>query len=38
VSNEKLMPQVKDQEKSTQNPKFAPQLDGLRCFETLVMD
>jgi len=38
VSNEKMMPQVKDHWKSTQNPKFAPQLDGLHCFETFVMD
>lgn len=38
VSNEKMMSQMKDQVKSTQNPKFAPQLDGLHCFETFVMD
>jgi hypothetical protein len=33
-----MMPQVQDQGKSIQNPKFAPQLDGLHCFETFVMD
>lgn len=38
LSNEKMMPQVQDQGKSIQNPKFAPQLDGLHCFETFVMD
>lgn len=38
VSNEKMMLQAKDQGKGIQNPKFAPQLDGLHCFETFVMD
>ncbi|CAK8567699.1 unnamed protein product [Lathyrus sativus] len=34
VSNNKM----KDQEKTIQHPKMAPQLDGLHCFETIVMN
>ncbi|KAK2444644.1 hypothetical protein QL285_015655 [Trifolium repens] len=38
VSNKIMTPQVKDQEKTLQKTKLAPQLDGLHCFETFVMN
>ncbi|KAK7410763.1 hypothetical protein VNO78_01836 [Psophocarpus tetragonolobus] len=40
VSNQKMLAEVKERAKTLQNPKLAlaPQLDGLRCFETLVMN
>ncbi|KAJ1382030.1 hypothetical protein SESBI_44622 [Sesbania bispinosa] len=38
ISNQKMIAEVKDQAKTFQKPKLAPQLDGLHCFETLVMN
>lgn len=38
VSNEKRIAEVKDRAKTLQRPKLAPQLDGLHCFETFVMN
>ncbi|KAK7350944.1 hypothetical protein VNO77_10016 [Canavalia gladiata] len=35
--NAKMIPEVNEQAKTLQKPKLAPQLDGLHCFETLVM-
>ncbi|KAK7317080.1 hypothetical protein RJT34_01010 [Clitoria ternatea] len=37
VSNQKMTREVKEQVKTLKNPKLAPQLDGLHCFETMVM-
>ncbi|GAU43669.1 hypothetical protein TSUD_302320 [Trifolium subterraneum] len=37
-STQKMIPQVKDQGKILQKTKLAPQLDGLNCFETFVMN
>ncbi|XP_059435198.1 uncharacterized protein LOC132168127 [Corylus avellana] len=33
---DKLVAKAKEEEKTTRAPKFAPQFDGLHCFETLV--
>ncbi|KAG5031601.1 hypothetical protein JHK85_015583 [Glycine max] len=38
VSNLKMLAEVKERAKTLQKPKLAPQLDGLHCFETLVMN
>ncbi|KAL2339548.1 hypothetical protein Fmac_007488 [Flemingia macrophylla] len=38
VSNHKMLREVEEQAKTLQWPKLAPQLDGLHCFETLVMN
>jgi hypothetical protein len=38
VSNKIMTPQVKDQGKTLQETKLAPQLDGLHCFETFVIN
>ncbi|KAG4392879.1 hypothetical protein GLYMA_04G228750v4 [Glycine max] len=38
VSNLKMLAEVKERAKTLQKPKLAPQLDGLYCFETLVMN
>ncbi|KAJ7959427.1 One cut domain family member 2 like [Quillaja saponaria] len=34
--NERIVPKVKEEMKTRQNPKLAPQFDGLHCYETLV--
>ncbi|KAK7353438.1 hypothetical protein VNO80_18885 [Phaseolus coccineus] len=38
VSSQKMLAEVNEGAKSLQKPKLAPQLDGLDCFETLVMN
>ncbi|RDX99711.1 hypothetical protein CR513_17204, partial [Mucuna pruriens] len=35
VSSKKMLAEVKERAETLQKPKFAPQLDGLHCFETL---
>ncbi|CAJ1974477.1 unnamed protein product [Sphenostylis stenocarpa] len=37
VSRQKMLSEVKERAKTLQKPNLAPQLDGLECFETLVM-
>ncbi|KAL9312804.1 hypothetical protein ACSQ67_018256 [Phaseolus vulgaris] len=38
VSSQKMLAEMNEGAKSLRKPKLAPQLDGLDCFETLVMN
>ncbi|KAE9604064.1 hypothetical protein Lal_00001771 [Lupinus albus] len=38
ATNQSMIDEVNEQMETLQKPKVAPQLDGLHCFETLIIN